>query len=74
MIEIPLDFFLWGYIKSKVYTTPPPNLQVLQNRIENDINALRRERMTRRAFANMWERARRCLNLHGAQVEGRAGH
>ncbi|GBO40468.1 hypothetical protein AVEN_267533-1 [Araneus ventricosus] len=22
----PLDFFLWGYIKQRVYETPPPTL------------------------------------------------
>ncbi|GBM48268.1 hypothetical protein AVEN_98019-1 [Araneus ventricosus] len=29
----PLDFFLWGYIKQRVYATPPPTLQELLNRI-----------------------------------------
>ncbi|GBN55667.1 hypothetical protein AVEN_211123-2-1, partial [Araneus ventricosus] len=29
----PLDFFLWGYIKQRVYATPPPKLQELRNRI-----------------------------------------
>ncbi|GBM79642.1 hypothetical protein AVEN_184203-1 [Araneus ventricosus] len=29
----PLDFFLWGYIKQRVYATPPPTLQELRNRI-----------------------------------------
>ncbi|GBM66026.1 hypothetical protein AVEN_39583-1 [Araneus ventricosus] len=28
----PLDFFLWGYIKQRVYATPPPTLQELRNR------------------------------------------
>ncbi|GBM03751.1 hypothetical protein AVEN_134966-1 [Araneus ventricosus] len=28
-----LDFFLWGYIKQRVYATPPPTLQELRNRI-----------------------------------------
>ena len=27
--ETPLDFFLWGYLKSKVYQTPPANLEEL---------------------------------------------
>ena len=27
----PLDFSIWAYIKEKVYTTPPPNLETLQN-------------------------------------------
>ncbi|GBN90227.1 hypothetical protein AVEN_72423-1, partial [Araneus ventricosus] len=29
----PLDFFLWGYFKQRVYATPPPTLQELRNRI-----------------------------------------
>ncbi|GBN93244.1 hypothetical protein AVEN_237582-1 [Araneus ventricosus] len=28
-----LDFFLWGYIKQRVYATTPPTLQELRNRI-----------------------------------------
>ncbi|GBN08167.1 hypothetical protein AVEN_1034-2-1, partial [Araneus ventricosus] len=29
----PLDFFLWGYIKQRLYATPPLTLQELRNRI-----------------------------------------
>ncbi|GBM12798.1 hypothetical protein AVEN_247573-1 [Araneus ventricosus] len=29
----PLDFFLWGYIKQRVYATPLPTLKELRNRI-----------------------------------------
>ncbi|GBM25229.1 hypothetical protein AVEN_243551-1, partial [Araneus ventricosus] len=29
----PLDLFLWGHIKQRVYATPPPTLQELLNRI-----------------------------------------
>ncbi|GBM18308.1 hypothetical protein AVEN_147429-1 [Araneus ventricosus] len=29
----PLDFFLWGYIKQRVYATPPSTLQELRKRI-----------------------------------------
>ena len=28
----PLDFFLWGYLKDKVYTPKPATLQDLRNR------------------------------------------
>ncbi|GBM96813.1 hypothetical protein AVEN_161127-1 [Araneus ventricosus] len=26
----PMDFFLWGYLKQQVYSTPPPTLQEFQ--------------------------------------------
>ncbi|GBM52050.1 hypothetical protein AVEN_23285-1 [Araneus ventricosus] len=29
----PLDFFLWGYMKQRVYATTPPTFQELRNRI-----------------------------------------
>ncbi|GBN85872.1 hypothetical protein AVEN_269690-1 [Araneus ventricosus] len=29
----PLDFCRWRYVKQRVYTTPPPTLQELRNRI-----------------------------------------
>lgn len=38
----PLDFFLWGYLKSKVYRTPPNNLLDLRTRIEDCCEEIRR--------------------------------
>lgn len=32
----PLDFFLWGHLKSKVYMTQPTSLEDLQQRIVNE--------------------------------------
>ena len=29
----PLDFFLWGYVKGKVFSTPVPNITNLKARI-----------------------------------------
>lgn len=36
----PLDFFLWGYLKSKVYLNKPHNLEDLQNRITYEIRRI----------------------------------
>lgn len=70
----PLDFFLWGYLKARVYITPPASIQDLENRIRAEIQTLKRQRgMIRRAVGDMENRAQRCLALNGAQVEGRAG-
>ena len=30
---IPLDFFLWGYVKDKVFSTPVPDITNLKARI-----------------------------------------
>ena len=69
----PLDFFLWGYIKSRVYETVPGSIQELQRRIQAEVVSLRRTRMVRTAVHSMRSRAETCVQLNGQQVEGRAG-
>ena len=70
----PLDFFLWGYLKARVYRTPPASPQDLENRIRAEVRALRRRRgMIRRGVRDMESRARRCINRQGRHIEGRAG-
>ena len=39
----PCDFFLWGYLKNKVFTTSPENIDVLRQRIIEEFNALRQQ-------------------------------
>ena len=36
----PLDFFLWGYLKGKVFTTPCRNVMDLRRRIEVEVDIL----------------------------------
>ncbi len=66
----PLDFFLWGYLKSKVFVTPPANLDDVEMRIRDEIDALRQDRpMVRRAMYDMIRRAELCLERDGGHVE-----
>jgi len=54
----PLDFFLWGHLKSKVFVSPPADLDDLVGRITAEINTLNQNRaMIRRAVSNMLRRA-----------------
>lgn len=36
----PLDYFLWGYLKSKVYANKPATIQALKNNIIAEINTI----------------------------------
>jgi len=45
----PLDFFLWGYVKDKVFSTPVPDITNLKARI-TDVFAIITEDM----LENMW--------------------
>ena len=68
----PLDLFLWGHLKSKVYTTPPADLNELQQRITDEVNVLRQDRrLIRRAVRDMRRRAQICVDRHGGHVEDR---
>ena len=66
----PCDFFLWGYLKSRVYQTPPQNLENIRNRITAEVHSLPRD-MVRRAVLNMEIRARLCIERNGAHIKGR---
>ena len=62
----PLDIFLW----SKVFETPPGNLEELEQRIRHETNDLRHDRaMVRRAVFDMVRRARVCVQRDGGHVE-----
>lgn len=66
----PLDFFLWGYLKQKVFATPPENLPELRRRIVEEVNILRDNGvMVRRSFAAMSNRANLCIERNGSHIE-----
>lgn len=64
----PLDFFLWGYLKSKVYATPPQNLDDLWNRIQQQA-ALIDEEMIKKAVDSFEMRIAYCQIVNGTQFE-----
>ena len=66
----PLDFFLWGYVKSLVYETPVHNEEELLARIEAAFDTVRNDpdmlAGTRRSMA---DRCRVCIERAGRQFE-----
>ena len=35
---IPCDFFLWGFLKNKVYSTRPQNPEELEKKLEHHVD------------------------------------
>lgn len=64
----PLDYFLWGYLKSKVYVTRPANLEELQARIRQEIHQITPEVIdhVQQEFIN---RLGYCQVANGAQFQ-----
>ena len=66
----PLDFFLWGYLKSKVYVTPPRDLLYLRGRITQECDILRGNEFIVNSMRAMLRKANLCVERNGRPVEG----
>ncbi|GBN62021.1 hypothetical protein AVEN_64186-1 [Araneus ventricosus] len=64
----PLDFFLWGYIKQRVYATPPPTLQELRSRI-TDACASVSPAMLYNVLREVQSRVQMCIVAEGNHFE-----
>jgi hypothetical protein len=64
----PCDFFLWGYIKDRVYRTLPASLDELEDRIRHEFEILPQD-MIDRAIDGYVHRLEKCLEVNGQSVE-----
>ena len=65
----PLDFFLWGYLKSKVYSPLPLTLAQLEQNIRREVAALD-PNMVLRALRDVRERCQAVIAANGGYIEG----
>ncbi|XP_026819047.1 uncharacterized protein LOC113558322 [Rhopalosiphum maidis] len=65
----PLDFFLWGHLKTIVYADPPINLQNLKDKITETCNRLTDEQITAATNKEFMRRAEACFVHGGEQFE-----
>lgn len=64
----PLDFFLWGFIKQKVYKNRPVNREELRARIRQAIAEITPNQLSN-VMANIQRRYDKCIQLNGGLVE-----
>jgi hypothetical protein len=62
------DFFLWGYLKSKVYANAPNSLQDLRRNIEQEIRGISRE-TRQKVMRNFVWRLQECVRMQGGHLE-----
>ena len=65
----PLDFFVWVYLKNKVFLTPPANLADLRQRITMEAAQIPQD-MIIRATHEMRRRVELCIRNDGENIEG----
>lgn len=63
----PCDFFLWGFLKSRVYLDKPRTVGELKNAIEREIRAIPRD-MLRRVMINFSQRLEECVEKDGRHL------
>jgi len=64
----PLDYFLWGYLKDRVYKTNPQNLDELRHRIVQEVALIPRD-VIRNAVQSFYNRISYCQEVNGEQFE-----
>ena len=64
----PLDFFAWGFIKSKVYQVKVNNLQQLKGRITAAVEQIT-PAMLNDVFRSTEERWGLCRDVQGGHIE-----
>ena len=64
----PCDYFLWGYLKDKVYAKIPQTLLDLKGLIESELKSIN-SIMLDRVFRNIRERCEAVLKSDGGNIE-----
>lgn len=64
----PLDFFLWGHLKSRVYIQKPNNIEDLKERIREEIRNITPE-MLHNVRDETYHRLGCCQHLNGTHIE-----
>jgi len=65
---MPPDYFLWGYLKGRVYQNKPRNIDALKANITEEIQAVTADVLAR-TFQNMAHRVQSCLDANGGHFQ-----
>lgn len=63
-----MDFFLWGYVKSKVYANKPTSLAQLKENIRHEMAAIT-ETTCRAVIGNFSARLNECRERNGLHLD-----
>ena len=64
----PCDYFLWGYLKTKVFETKSRTFADLKQRIQDEVAAVPVE-MLREVMNSFWSRLEECVRRNGSHLE-----
>lgn len=64
----PCDYFLWGYIKSKVYIKKPRTVLDLKEATRREVEAVPRQ-MVQQVMSKLQDRLHECVRRNGHHLE-----
>jgi len=64
----PPDYFLWGYLKGRVYQNKPRTIDALKANITEEIQAVTADVLAR-TFQNIPRRVQSCLDANGGHFQ-----
>jgi len=64
----PCDFFLWGYLKDKIYVQMPQTIDELKRLINEEIKSINSIALNK-VFENMTKRCKSILEKDGQHIE-----
>ena len=64
----PPDFYLWGYLRSKVYANKPTTISELKVATRDEIRAIPRS-VCKDVMKNFVKRLEKCLELNSGHLE-----
>lgn len=64
----PMDFFLWGYLKSKVFNTNPASLEELKERISEEMQNIS-QNTYKAVIENFCSRLQQCRDEQGSHMD-----
>ena len=64
----PCDFFLWGYLKERVYRDRPKTIQELKIAIDREIKLIPQE-MTKNVMKSFKNRLQQCVDSKGHHIK-----
>jgi len=65
---VPPDYFLWGYLKGRVYRNKPRTTDALKANITEEIQTVTADVLAR-TFQNMARRVQSCLDANGGDFQ-----
>jgi len=66
----PCDFFLWGYLKGKVYNPLPKTIDDLKANIEREIKKINAD-VLKSTFLNFRKRLKLVIEADGGHIENK---